>query len=773
MDAHLSPGSVLAGKYRIERQLGKGGMGAVYLATHLGTTRTVALKVIVPHLAGNREFFVRFQREAEAAGRLRHPNVVNVTDFGVARHGDGELAYLVMEYLDGRTLADHLREHRRPPAPLVMDVVDQVALALDAAHGLGIVHRDLKPDNIWLESNRRGAYNVKVLDFGIAKVADSQAPDVDAPRAAAPAVPAGVPAAEAATVALAPAERETAVIAGTSIQSLTRDYATVAGALVGTPAYMSPEQCQGAAVDARSDVYSLAVITYQMLSGELPFQAETLAATLQMQIAELPPPLEVKSPSVPKSLAAVVRAGLAKRPEDRPRTAGIFAAQLRVGAEGEGRLLRRSKDLAATQTQRFMWLLIAAVLPLIPLLLAMRSVLELAGAANWPPQVTVLAAVAFSAFLALAAGQWYEAICALVLSSIVRTRRYDFSWLELAKEARGIAGAFVVTKLVSLTRLTPGAAMAGALWPVVCALEGRRGSEALRRSAELAAVVPPLARGIALRLISPALTVGLIFPAMFSLTNPAVLREYARQMSGGGALSSFMVLYPLLMSAIYTSYGPLGTLVYWAARECRGEAPVPELPDSGRATGNLRQQSLLGAAGWWLLPVALAAVLAYGLTRISDRGSATLLEAAAEGRVAAAERLLAGGVNPNASDPGGWTPLLHAVDEGYPDLARRLLERGADVNAATVRGSGTLKLAVQRGDAALLRDLLARGARTGLPDSDGRTPLMHAAMRGRADLVELLLAAGADPGVQDKQGKTARAYAAEEGHAALAARLER
>lgn len=772
MDAHLSPGSVLAEKYRIERQLGKGGMGAVYLATHLGTTRTVALKVIVPHLAGNREFFVRFQREAEAAGRLRHPNVVNVTDFGVTRHGDGELAYLVMEYLDGRTLADHLREHPRPPAPLVMDVVDQVSLALDAAHGLGIVHRDLKPDNIWLESNLRGAYNVKVLDFGIAKVADSQAPEVDLPRAPAAAAP-KVPNPEAATVALASAEQETAVIAGTSIQSLTRDYATVAGALVGTPAYMSPEQCQGAAVDARSDVYALAVITYQMLSGELPFQAETLAATLQMQIAELPPPLEVKSPSVPKSLAAVVRAGLAKRPEDRPRTAGIFAAQLRVGAEGEGRLLRRSKDLAATQTQRFMWLLIASVLPLIPVLLGMRYLLELAGAATWPPQITVLAAVALSTFLALTAGQWYQAICALVLRSIVRTRSYDFAWLELTREARGIAGAFLATKVVSLPRLTPGAAMAGALWPVVCALEGKRGGEALRRSAELAAVVPPLARGIALRLFSPALTVGLMFPAMFALTNPAVLREYARQVSGGGALSSFMVLYPLLMTAIYTSYGPLGTMVYWAARECRGETAVPELPDSGRATGNLRQQSLLGAAGWWLLPVVLGAVLAYGLTRISDQGSTTLLEAVGEGRLATVERLLAGGVSPNASDPGGWTPLLHAIDEGYPELARRLLERGADVNAATAKGSGTVKLAVQRGDAALLRDLLARGAPPRLPDSDGRTPLMHAAMRGRTDLVELLLAAGADPRVRDQQGKTARAYAAEEGYAALAARLER
>jgi len=152
--------------------LGKGGMGAVYLATHLGTTRTVALKVIVPELAQRDEFILRFQREAEAAGRLRHPNVVNVTDFGLTTLNGASLAYLVMEYLDGKSLAEHQAAHGRPQIDLVLDIVDQVALALDAAHQAGIVHRDLKPDNIWLESNLRGGYNVKVLDFGIAKLSD-------------------------------------------------------------------------------------------------------------------------------------------------------------------------------------------------------------------------------------------------------------------------------------------------------------------------------------------------------------------------------------------------------------------------------------------------------------------------------------------------------------------------------------------------------------------------------------------------------------------------
>src|SRR4051794_26788345 len=164
------PGVVLDGKYRIERQLGKGAMGAVFLAIHLGTTRTVAVKVIVPQLAGNDEFLFRFQREAEAAGRLRHANVVNVTDFGCTIVEGGQLAYLVMEFLDGQNLSEFLRKNPRPASHEILDIVDQVALALNAAHESGIVHRDLKPDNIWLQPNHRGGFNVKVLDFGVAKV---------------------------------------------------------------------------------------------------------------------------------------------------------------------------------------------------------------------------------------------------------------------------------------------------------------------------------------------------------------------------------------------------------------------------------------------------------------------------------------------------------------------------------------------------------------------------------------------------------------------------
>ncbi|MGH9929303.1 MAG: serine/threonine-protein kinase [Pyrinomonadaceae bacterium] len=168
-------GQVLDDKYRLEQLLGRGGMGAVYLATHLGTERYVALKLITPQFMRNEEFVARFKREARAAGRLRHPNVVDVTDFGFAPAGTESVAYLVMEYLDGCTLADVLVEEKRLPLEWVVDILEQVCSAVHEAHLQGVVHRDLKPENIWLEPNRLGGYRVKVLDFGIAKLAEAEA----------------------------------------------------------------------------------------------------------------------------------------------------------------------------------------------------------------------------------------------------------------------------------------------------------------------------------------------------------------------------------------------------------------------------------------------------------------------------------------------------------------------------------------------------------------------------------------------------------------------
>ena len=211
-------------------------MGAVYRATHLGTKRTVAVKIIHPQFSNNEEFVERFRREAEASGRLRHPNVVDVTDFGFARTGSGQVAYLVMEYLDGCTLAEILEEEQRLSPSWVVDILDQVCSAVEEAHRLGIIHRDLKPENIWLEPNRRGGYTVKVLDFGLAKLGDRAEPSAAAAAAAASATAA-----------------ESMTLAQPSYQTIGAGLTRI-GSVMGTPLYMSPEQCRGERPDARSDI---------------------------------------------------------------------------------------------------------------------------------------------------------------------------------------------------------------------------------------------------------------------------------------------------------------------------------------------------------------------------------------------------------------------------------------------------------------------------------------------------------------------------------------
>jgi len=428
-------GEVLDEKYRLERLLGQGGMGAVYLATHLGTERYVALKLIAPQFMRNPEFVERFKREARAAGRLRHPNVVDVTDFGFSGSGPERVAYLVMEYLDGCTLSDVLAEEKRLPLYWAVDILEQVCSAVQEAHHQGIVHRDLKPDNIWLEPNGLGGYRVKVLDFGIAKLAEAgvTAPEVtpitrsnedtptihlsDSPIALTAAAGVseletsrmpGAPLANLESETLVQPEPEsqeearmtqaaqevdqTRMFAGGAQQTAgaqhvghrTTDAQTTAptasltrvGAILGTPLYMSPEQCRGESLDPRSDIYSLGIIAYQMLAGSPPFTGDT-NAVIRAHNESQPTVLREHNPKLRKRVSRVIMSALEKDPAARPQSAVAFSNAIRANSDGLGALYRRAFSLYSEYFPEFLKLSLLAHIPVF-IVMAMSLAFRLA-----------------------------------------------------------------------------------------------------------------------------------------------------------------------------------------------------------------------------------------------------------------------------------------------------------------------------------------------------------------------------------------------------------
>jgi serine/threonine protein kinase len=528
---------ILDGKYRIERQLGRGGMGTVYLATHLGTERPVAVKIISPQYMRRPEFVERFRREARAAGRLRHPNVVNVTDFGLAETNSGPVAYLVMEYLDGCTLGEILEEEKRIPVTWTLDILEQVCSAVHEAHQQGIIHRDLKPDNIWLEPNTRGGYTVKVLDFGIAKLEEHEAGEnrlsATSSRETKPTIAesavetvhelsasatlaADVPRAslagngrksesEAGTVLLAPGEAETIILQNgrTALHEMSAPdmrgesrapevsdgsrslfesghstELTRVGAVLGTPLYMSPEQCRGEHLDPRSDIYSLGVIAYQMLSGSPPFQGD-FTAVMEAHKTQPPPPLTAKG--VRRKFRKAVLSALEKDPDRRPETAESFASVLRARSEGIWGLLRRALVIYSEHLPKFLAMTAFLALPLavLSMFLVLISFLKAtetisdtaANIAMGLTGISVTLASAFCTNLIVGATTW---IVTQYLSVPLRPVRVRLALSQTRPRWKQFAGAgvctailpFVIASVACLSAFTLTAALLGVLYPV-------------------------------------------------------------------------------------------------------------------------------------------------------------------------------------------------------------------------------------------------------------------------------------------------------------------
>jgi serine/threonine protein kinase len=270
-------GRIIEGKYRLDSLIGTGGMGAVYGSHRLLIGDEVAIKILHTERVVDPHASERFRREARAAARLKHPNAVSIYDFGVSSDG---LQYLVMELIEGQSLREFAKQQGPLDASLAAEVTLQVCAALDEAHRQHIVHRDIKPDNIILNATPTGL-RVKVLDFGIAKLRDD-----------------------------------------------TASHLTQTGSVMGTPHYMSPEQCLGEELDSRADIYSMGVVVYEMLCGRVPFNSPISTAVVVQHVNQPPPPLQSLNPAVSPAIAMAVLRALEKSRDARPQTAGTFAQEV-------------------------------------------------------------------------------------------------------------------------------------------------------------------------------------------------------------------------------------------------------------------------------------------------------------------------------------------------------------------------------------------------------------------------------------------------------------
>src|SRR5688572_19793831 len=273
-------GQLLAGKYKILKKIGEGGMGSVYIAYQQPINRKVAVKVLLGKLADDEVAVKRFEQEAIAISKMQHPNTVTIYDYGITE--DSRL-YIVMEFLKGKTLTQLLRQDTVLPPSRACKIMRQVCASLGDAHAAGIIHRDLKPDNIFLSEVGGDPDWVKVLDFGVAKLADTD-----------------------------------------------NGALTQTGMIFGTPKYMSPEQAEGRPIDYRADIYALGVVMYELLAGRPPFVADTPVALLLKHISEPAPPFSRVRPdlTVDPRIEAIVMKSLEKNPDRRQQMVGELAQEL-------------------------------------------------------------------------------------------------------------------------------------------------------------------------------------------------------------------------------------------------------------------------------------------------------------------------------------------------------------------------------------------------------------------------------------------------------------
>ncbi|MBL8151101.1 MAG: ankyrin repeat domain-containing protein [Blastocatellia bacterium] len=832
-------GEVLDGKYLIEKELGQGGMGAVYLARHLGTERPVALKVIVPEHMTDDHFVDRFKLEAVAAGRLRHPNVVNVTDFGFASFGGKQVAYLVMEYLDGSTLADMLEKYKQLPLDQVLDIVEQVCLAIDEAHKQSIIHRDLKPENIWLQPDGRGGYNVKVLDFGLAKLRtpvltasslstndgyristttgekksssivsisneieniadfDENATVVTSPLDGATLIktesqsvdPNRTVVSENTAIA---ADNKYLLQQARSIEKSNQNI-TRAGTILGTPVYMSPEQCAGKTLDESSDIYSLAVVVYEMLAGAPPFEG-SIRELIKQHIEVEPKSIREKRKDLPQCIESLLAQALSKRPEDRPPSAAAFAAAMRINTEGETPILRESLKIYSKHFTSFLLLSTLLLLPYMAINFCF-IMLTLSDIVVLPTSISVVIKKGYflvSFLIAMLASSVNTGVFAPVVELIYNSsnRRVDITktlkdfYKRFPAITTTVGASYLQIFLGLVKLLLPGVRsyILSSLSSLIVVTEGKKGREAIDRSQELVKRLFQPMLSIQVRNIFLCGAVVVTAPMCFvllSLVGSLVGEQQVEILiSQNSSLPSFIFI-PLSFTVPWiflVLFQPIiaiaSSLLYIKSRQIRGEY----VQNSWQEQDFLIKKSL----NWVRIartknPIFLTVLLVVLFGGFAIRNLA-LTYASSSGLIGMVEALLLVGADANAkvrpelTEDFKTTPLLRLIESGVDQevkkkIAKLLLDYGANPSEDNEYGWTPLLEAVKQEDMELVDLLIAKGAAINSRANNGYTPLIMAASKGNKKIVERLLSEGADVASKDYFGYTALNTAILDGHA--------
>ena len=667
MDIEQLAGTKL-GNYEIESILGRGGMGVVYKARQLNLDRSVALKILPPTLSSDSSYVKRFEREARAIAALNHPNIVQIYDVGQ----EGQTYYYTMEFIDGASLDDILFQRGAVPLERAVRIVARTANALAYTHKRGIVHRDIKSSNIMIDA----LGIVKVTDFGLA------------------------------------------------LQEKTRRM-TVEGGIVGTPEYMSPEQASGETATALSDIYSLGVVFYELLTGRVPFEADTpLGVIRKIQTEEPAPPRSIK-PEIPPGVEKIILKMMAKDPKKRHPNCRAILADLRRFRIREP----ISPPLPSIFSIRSLTERVGGIL----LLLAER-IGRLTIWAKSPAKILgtplLLAVIAIS--WSIAFGIWQPAL-PLPYAGIL---------LLLA----------VITYLIKREKPT----------------KTSEPDKPTKTEEET----------------DLKLQVAILQNTVDSLANELRALQIAVQGSGfpdtvvfksGTATKCEIVSETSDSVRVHTDMGTteiprnqIKSLIRAApAEKKKASKPESEIEEIQRQKGELKSSTR-------------------GLRSFDDNNqeenarqeleklgipynSEEFINRARRGDAAAVDLFLAAGMNPDVKDDYGRTALMFVPRKGYTDIVRllivrALLDKGADVNAKNENGNTPLLFAAMKGDTDIVKALLDKGADMNTRNERGKTALMYAASLAYLDIARVLLDRGADVNTKTKSGRTALKLAAGQNH---------